>query len=190
MYSATATPDEIVSSALEALRSGCSETLGALERIPTPIYTTDADGRITWFNSACVRFAGRTPEVGHDSWCVTWKLYSEDGTALPHEECPMAVAIREGRPVRDVEAIAERPDGGRVSFRPFPTPLLDDDGKVVGAVNLLLDTTGSRQAKALKTEAVRCRRLAQWVNDPKTVSTLTGMAEEYEQKARTLQTLN
>ena len=49
----------------------------------------------------------------------------------------MAVAIRDGQPVRGVEAVAERPDGERIRFRPFPTPALDDAGRVIGAVNLL-----------------------------------------------------
>ena len=37
----------------------------------------------------------------------------------------MAIALKENRPVRGYEAIAERPDGTRVSFVPYPTPLRD-----------------------------------------------------------------
>jgi hypothetical protein len=48
-----------------------------------------------------------------------------DGTPLPHDQCPMAIALKENRPVRGVEAVAERPDGTRVPFIPFPTPLRD-----------------------------------------------------------------
>ena len=53
----------------------------------------------------------------------------------------MAVAIRERRAVRGVEAVAERPDGTRINFMPFPTPVFDDQGQLAGAVNLLLDIT-------------------------------------------------
>ena len=49
--------------------------------------------------------------LGSDEWCVTWKLYWPDGTPLPHDQCPMAVALKEGRAIRNAEAIAERPDG-------------------------------------------------------------------------------
>ena len=49
-----------------------------LQALPAAIYTTDADGRITFFNRACIEFAGRTPKIG-DMWCVTWKLFSPDG---------------------------------------------------------------------------------------------------------------
>src|SRR3954464_1759047 len=81
-----------------------------LQALPAAIYTTDADGRITFFNRACIEFAGRTPRIG-DMWCVTWKLLWPDGTPLRCGDCPMAIALKENRPVRNVEAIAERPDG-------------------------------------------------------------------------------
>jgi PAS domain S-box-containing protein len=118
-----------------------------LASIPAAIYTTDAEGKITYFNQAAVDIAGRTPKIGSDEWCVTWKLYHPDGTPLPHDQCPMAVALREGRPIRDAEAIAERPDGSRVPFIPYPTPLRDSDGKIVGAINMLVDISERRQAE-------------------------------------------
>jgi PAS domain S-box-containing protein len=117
-----------------------------LQALPAAIYTTDANGRVTFFNRACIEFAGRTPKIG-DKWCVTWKLFRPDGTPLPHEDCPMAIAIKENRPVRDVEAIAERPDGSRICFMPYPTPLRDETGKLIGAVNMLVDITTRKQAE-------------------------------------------
>ena len=71
-------------------------------------------------------------------------------------------------------------------FTPYPTPLLDDDGNVVGAVNMLIDVTDHRQAKALKAQAMRCRRLAKSVTDGRASETLRLMAAEYDQKARSL----
>jgi PAS domain S-box-containing protein len=118
-----------------------------LAAVPAAIYTTDAEGRITYFNDAAVDLAGRTPTLGSDEWCVTWKLYNPDGTPLPHDQCPMAIALREGRPIRNAEAVAERPDGTRVPFIPFPTPLRDASGKVVGAINMLVDISERRQAE-------------------------------------------
>jgi PAS domain S-box-containing protein len=118
-----------------------------LAAIPAAIYTTDAEGRITYFNQSAVDFAGRMPTLGSDEWCVTWKLYNPDGTPLPHEECPMAIALKEGRPVRGAEAVAERPDGTRVPFIPFPTPLRDASGKITGAINMLVDLSKRKQAE-------------------------------------------
>jgi len=117
-----------------------------LQALPAAIYTTDAEGRITFFNQACIEFAGRTPKIG-DMWCVTWKLFTSDGTPLRHEDCPMAIALKENRAVRNVEAIAERPDGSRICFMPYPTPLRDAAGQLLGAVNMLVDITTRKQAE-------------------------------------------
>ncbi|OPG74529.1 histidine kinase [Pseudomonas ogarae] len=117
-----------------------------LEALPAAVYTTDADGRITFYNRAAVELSGRTPRLG-DMWCVTWKLFNTDGSFLPHDQCPMAVALKENRPIRGVEAIAERPDGSRVPFTPYPTPLHDADGNLVGAINMLVDISERKQAE-------------------------------------------
>jgi PAS domain S-box-containing protein len=118
-----------------------------LSAIPAAIYTTDAAGKITYFNEAAVELSGRTPVLGTDEWCVTWKLFWPDGTPLPHDECPMAIALKEGRAVRNVEAVAERPDGTRVPFIPYPTPLRDENGSIVGAINMLVDVSERKQAE-------------------------------------------
>jgi PAS domain S-box-containing protein len=134
----TAAPDEAVSNE--------KQFRDLLQALPAAIYTTDADGRITFFNRACIDFAGRTPKIG-DMWCVTWKLFHPDGTPLAHEDCPMAIALKENRAVRNMEAIAERPDGTRICFMPYPTPLRDDTGSLLGAVNMLVDITTRKQAE-------------------------------------------
>jgi two-component sensor histidine kinase len=120
----------------DALEWHCRSMLDAL---PVPVYTIDAKGRLTYFNRAAIAFSGRKPRLGLDEWCVTWRLYRPDGSFLPHELCPAAVALKERRPVRGIDAIAERPDGMRQRFLPFPTPLRDVFGRVTGAVNMLVD---------------------------------------------------
>jgi PAS domain S-box-containing protein len=132
---------EVAASAIQSSPKAFPEVL---DNLAAPIYLTDSEGTLTYFNNACVNLAGRTPRVGTDKWCVTWKLYRTDGEYLPHDLCPMAVAIRERRSIRGVEAIAERPDGTRINFIPHPTPLFDEDGNLAGAVNLLLDVTAQR----------------------------------------------
>ncbi|WP_338476959.1 PAS domain S-box protein [Pseudomonas khavaziana] len=117
-----------------------------LEAMPAAVYTTDAEGRITFFNRAAVELSGRTPQLG-DLWCVTWKLFNTDGSFLPHDQCPMAVALKENRAIRGVEAVAERPDGTRVPFTPYPTPLHDAEGNLIGAINMLVDITERKQAE-------------------------------------------
>lgn len=103
---------------------------------------------------------------------------------------PMALAIRERRAVRGVEALAERPDGSRIRFVPYPTPLLDKSGEMVGAINLLVDVTEQRHVEALRSQAERCRRLAKGIDDARIVDTLTGMAADYEAQAAAILTAN
>jgi PAS domain S-box-containing protein len=117
-----------------------------LQALPAALYTTDAQGRITFYNEAAVEFAGRRPELG-ELWCVTWRLYNPDGSRLPHEECPMSIALKENRPVRGAEAIAERPDGTRRWFAPYPTPLRNSAGQLTGAINMLVDITERKDAE-------------------------------------------
>lgn len=116
--------------------------------LPAAIYTTDVAGSITYFNEAAVELWGHRPELGKSEWCGSWKLYWPDGRPMAHHECPMAIAVREQRCVRGGEAIAERPDGSRVPFIPFPTPIFDDTtGQFIGAVNLLVDITERKSSE-------------------------------------------
>lgn len=167
------------------LAAASASALRRFEAFPAPLYATDADGMLTYFNPACVDFAGHVPTVGQDRYCISWKLRSDDGVPLPHDQCPMAIALRENRAIRGVEAFAERPDGVLRRFRPFATPARDANGKLVGAINLLVPTDGDTQRELLST-ASRCRRLSKWVDDRATSETLNHMAAECEQHASVL----
>jgi PAS domain-containing protein len=169
--------ERLVKTATTAAARG-DDLIAALESLAAPIYLTVADGWITYFNKACAGFAGRTPALGKDRWCVTWTLYPDEGAALAHDACPMAVSIRSRRPIRGVTAIAERPGGERVHFMPLPTPAFGQDGGFAGAINILIDVTEYRQAAALREQAYRCRRLAWGMSDQAPTRTLSQMADE------------
>lgn len=177
-------PDQILDTALNALAEG-EAGHAVLDELPVPVYTTDGDGHVTYWNQACVELAGRVPQLGSDRWCVTWKIYTTTGEFMPHEQCPMADAIRTRKSVRDAVAIAERPDGSRVAFRPYPTPLFDSRGNFTGAVNMLIDVS-EQQAEALADQASRCRRLADAMYNRNTANVLSSMAEGFERTARDL----
>ena len=126
-----------------------------LDALPAAVYTTDAAGRITYYNEAAVTFWGHRPALGTSEWCGSWKLFWPDGTPLPHDQCPMAIALREDRGVRGMEAAAERRDGTRVPFIPYPTPIHDEAGNLVGAVNMLVDITDRKPAEEQQTLLIR-----------------------------------
>ncbi|QND46603.1 PAS domain S-box protein (plasmid) [Rhizobium lusitanum] len=117
------------------------ELQDVLEALPEAVYTTDAIGRITFCNKAAIAMWGVSPKLGESKFCGSWKLYWPDGAPLPHDGCPMAIALKEKCAVRGLEAIAERPDGTRVAFLAFPTPIFDTAGNLKGAVNMLVDLT-------------------------------------------------
>lgn len=118
------------------------------DALPAAIYTTDVVGRITGYNHAALELAARRPMLGTDECYVIWPLYRPDGTPLPRDERPMAIALKDDRPVRGVEIMAERPDGTRVPLLSYPTPLHDPSGALVGAVNMLVDISKRRDAEA------------------------------------------
>ena len=118
-----------------------------LDALPTAVYTTDAAGRITSYNRAAVELWGCRPQLGKSEWCGSWRLYWPDGRPLPHDQCPMAIALKERRPLKGAEALAERPDGTRVPFLAYPSPLIDESGALVGAVNMLIDITERKRAE-------------------------------------------
>ena len=169
--------------ALEALAG--DDWRVALDALPVPIYTTDCEGNVTYWNRACIAFAGREPELGSDQWCVTWRLFTTADEPLAHDDCPMAVAIREQRAIRGKVAIAMRPDGTRKAFTPYPTPLFDADGQMSGAVNMLVDIS-AEQMPLLAEQAKRCRRLAYSVNDRSAGEVLSAMADGYERNSAAL----
>ena len=138
-----------------------------LQALPTAVYTTDAAGHITFYNEAAAELWGMRPELGKSEFCGSWKLYWSDGTPLPHDECPMALALKEKRPIRGMEAVAERPDGTRIPFMAYPTPLFDVSASVTGAVNTLVDITERREAERLVLDnEARYRGIAAIVESP------------------------
>lgn len=119
-----------------------------IQSLPAAVYTCDAQGHITLYNDAAVALWGKEPEIGKDLWCGSWKIYNPDGSELPLDSCPMAIALKEKRPVYGREIIVERPDGVRVNVLPHPKPLFDISGTLVGAVNMLIDISDFKRAGA------------------------------------------
>ena len=102
----------------EALRQSERRFREMIDALPAAIYTTDAEGRLTYFNPAAVAFSGRVPELGTDQWCVSWKLSYPDGTPMPRCLCDG----HRHRGSRPRVSHCRTPDGTRLWFTPHPTP--------------------------------------------------------------------
>lgn len=113
---------------------------------PVAIYTCDKEGKITFFNQAAVQLWGREPQIGVDLWCGSWRIYDTNGTPVVLEECPMAITLKEGRPVNGREIVVEQPSGERFHILPHPKPIFDEAGNLTGGINVLIDITNYRAA--------------------------------------------
>jgi PAS domain S-box-containing protein len=125
--------------AREQINEGGAIIRQIFDALPAAIYTTDAQGKLTFFNRAAADLAVNPPELGKRNWHQSWQLYAPGGKLLSTEECPMGIALREGRPVDGIEVLVKRPDGELVPYLPLPTPVHDLSGKLAGAVNMLVD---------------------------------------------------
>ncbi len=84
------------------------------------------------------------PQLGVDQWCVTWKIFLADGTPLPHDQCAMAVVLKGGEIAEGIEYLAERPDGSRFWFTPYPAVVRNAEGESrAGSICWWISRTGS-----------------------------------------------
>lgn len=134
--------------AREQINEGGAIIRQIFDAIPAAIYTTDARGKLTFFNRAAADIAINPPELGKRNWHESWQLYAPGGKLLDTEECPMGIALREGRPVNGIEVLVKRPDGELVPYLPFPTPVHDLSGKLAGAVNMLVDISERKDSES------------------------------------------
>src|SRR5688572_27532067 len=128
-----------------------------LELIPAGAYTCDAMGRITWFNAHAVALWGRAPALNDESdrFCGSWKLLSPHLLPIKHEACWLALALRDRREYLGQEIIFVRPDHSEVTVLAYATPLLDEDGALIGAVNILVNISDRKRVEQLLAEANR-----------------------------------
>lgn len=127
-----------------SLRESEKKYRSLIQSLPAAIYTTDINGYLTLYNEAAENLWGRKPQIGIDMWHDSWKIYKADGiTSLSPDECPMAIVLKEGKKVTE-ELIVERPDGTRHTILPYPEPIYNSNGVLIGAVNMLVDITQKR----------------------------------------------
>lgn len=127
-----------------------------LDTLPAAAYTCDARGCITYFNQLAEKMWGRRPGLNDpaDRFCGSYKLYTTEGTPVEHDQSWVALALK-GNEYNGYETVVERPDGSRITTLAHASPIFDDHGEVLGAVNVLVDISERRRAEELLKEADR-----------------------------------
>jgi PAS domain S-box-containing protein len=120
-----------------------------LDTLPVGAYTCDAEGLITYFNERAVKAWGRAPKLNDpvERFCGSYKLYSSDGKLIHHDQCWMALAIKENKAYEGHEIVIERPDGSRLTVLAHVNPFYNEAGNLLGAVNIVVDITDRKQAE-------------------------------------------
>lgn len=164
-----------------SVREGIFSGDQLLDLLPVAVYTTDTGGVIMQYNRAAAILWGREPVIGQDVWCGSFKILQTNGADLPLDTCPMAICLKEQRPVKGEEIIVIRPDGSTRHVVPHPQPIFDAAGRMTGAINMLVDITDLKRTElALRESEAQYRSLA--VSLEKQVETKMEELEKSEER--------
>jgi signal transduction histidine kinase len=128
-----------------------------LENLPAGAYTCDPEGLITYFNQNAVQLWGRAPKLNDptDRFCGSFKLYTADGSPIAHDRCWMALALETKQEYNGCEIVVEHPDGQRFTALVYANPVRDESGRLLGAINVLVDISERKRAEDALNEAHR-----------------------------------
>ena len=115
---------------------------GLMSNLTTPAFLVDPDGTLVFFNDAAGELLGlRYEEAGPmalPEWGTRFTPLTDDGDQIPVEDLPLAVAIRELRPVHVHFTVRSlRGDERRIEVSAFP--IVGNQG-LRGAMAIFWDT--------------------------------------------------
>lgn len=108
-----------------------------------PVFLVDDDGGLEFYNEPAEELLGlryeETGQIPLEIWGKLWSPTDTDGRQLAPEELPVAVAVRERRPVLGVVSI-RRPDGSDRQLTITALPFEAADGSHLGAFAIFWET--------------------------------------------------
>jgi len=110
------------------------------------VYFVDTERRITYWNAAAERISGYPREEVLGSRCSDNLLRHLDahGCELCLEECPLSATIQDGNS-REVSVFLHHALGHRIPVSVRTSPVRDDNGQIIGAVEIFSDNSNSLQ---------------------------------------------
>ena len=136
--------------ATEAVRASEAKLEDIVEASPVGISIIDADGRLSFTNSAIGQILGvPVPELAGRRYSDALRgVAGPDGRSLTEDQLAFGIVRATGRPVYAIEESVSRPDGGRVALSVNAAPLHDATGHVAGVVTVIADVTERTEAEA------------------------------------------
>ena len=147
----------------EALRKQMSLMRAINTSAPDALFMLDAEGRITFANSAGERMLGYcTAELAGKVMHDVCHGSRGNGIPLTTSECAVAAVCKSGNTLRDHEDVLFRKDGTAVDVSCSGAPLLQG-GQVVGSVNVVQDITrrklAEQQYQSLQTQFLHAQKM-------------------------------
>lgn len=128
------------------------------------VYFVDRDRVITYWNKGAERITGYSARETIGRACRENLLnhVTANGVQLCSQNCPLAAVMEDGRE-REAEVFLHHADGHRVPIMIRATPIRDDDGNIIGAVETFSNNSSVMNARSKLREL---RRVA--MTDPVT----------------------
>jgi PAS domain S-box-containing protein len=124
----------------------------ALDSLAEAVTIHDADGRLVYLNDAAVGVMGASSAeealaMEPGGWISQWDVFREDGTRVEPHDLPGRRAFAGETPAPLIVRSVERETGMASWVRISSTPLVDENGHVTAAVNVLSDVTAVKNAE-------------------------------------------
>lgn len=172
-----ATDVSVLKDTEQALRRSQQRLKGVFDILPVGVALTDAEGRIVDGNAAALRLLGldRDTLLSRTMQSPEWTFRRDDGQVVPREDYVSVRALRERRPVQDVEVMYVS-DTERRWFSVSAMPM---DGPDTGVITAFIDISALRQLAEAQREMRR--QYEAMARDQVAFQALAGMAHSLNQ---------